>query len=256
MPDVSRHHFHFHAHAQALGGKFHHPLSVVIPTQATASLPTVGGEATTEARHFHFQDFLHFEHAHTHISGRHHKDGAFVTHATTTVKGLNVLGKVTFDRIVSRLTSVHQPDEVEGHITAADSHFHGFRIHGKEFKVTLRHNLLVDGRTYAHLADAIKANPKYGRIHPDPNRKVALCTLVETIEAPLQPALTDVKVAGNVITIDNFGKLFLAEVYAEPGTRTLTMLRLQLGSPHIASVAVAESVTNGQQGPPTIAGGG
>src|SRR5262249_41729861 len=130
MPDPQRHSFHFHAHAQALGGKFHHPLSAVIPTQASASLPTVGGEATAESRHFHFQDFIHFDPAPTHISGR-YKDGLFVTHASTTIKGLNVLGKVMIDRIVSRLTSVHKPDEVEGHITAADSHFHGFRIHGR-----------------------------------------------------------------------------------------------------------------------------
>src|SRR5262249_36529014 len=135
MPRVP---FHFHAHAQALGGEFRHPIWSIVPTQATASLPTVGGHATAEATDFHFQDFIHVRHAHTHISGKQRKDNAFVTHASTTLSGLTILGKLTFDRIVSRLTSIHLPDDPEGHITADDSRFDGFRIEGKEFKVELQ----------------------------------------------------------------------------------------------------------------------
>jgi len=262
MPDVSRrYHFHFHAHAQALGGRFHHPLRAVIPTQATASLPTVGGEATAEARDFRFQDFLHFQRAHTHISGRYfdkdkddesNKDGVFITHASTTIHGLDVLGQVKVARIVSRLVSIHRPGHVEGHIIAEDSHFDGFKVKGREFEIKLHHRLLVEGRTFADLAKAIKTNSKYGKMHPDPDRKVALCTLVESIQLK-DPAqlLAGVRVEGNAIIIENFGTLFLAEVYAEPGTRTLTMLRLKLGSPHSADVAAGEAVTNGQSGGPT-----
>jgi len=244
--------FHFHAHAQALGGDFRHPLWAVVPAQASASLPTVGGHATTESRDFHFQDFIHFKLAHTHISGKQHRNGTFVTHASTTVTGLNILGRITADRIVSRLTSIHVPDNPEGHIVADDSRFEGLKIDGFDVKVTLRHNLLINAKTYDALAQSLASDSKSGKIasiHKD--RKVAVCSLVEKIETKLP----GVDAKRHLIEIKGFGKIFLAEIFAEPGTRTLTMLHLELGSPHVASLAVAESVTNGQTGPPAGIGG-
>lgn len=262
MPQPPRIPFHFHAHAQALGGEFRHPLWSIIPTQATASLPTVGGHATAEATDFHFQDFIHIRHAHTHISGKRRQarnpDGSckvdragkeiieFVTHSSTTLTGLNILGRLTFDRIVSRLSSIHVNGNPEGHITADDSRFEGFRIDGQEFEVKLQHDLLVKSQTFAELARTLASNPKFGKI--DAKRQVASCTLIDTIAT--KKKLPGVTVQGNLITIDNFGKIFLAEVFAEVGTRTLTMLHLELGSPHVASIAAGESVTNGQSGPP------
>ncbi len=54
----------------------------------------------------------------------------------------------------------------------------------------------------------------------------------------------------HVIEVKNFGKIFLAEIFAYPGTRTLTMLRLELGSPHVADLTVCETGGNGQPSPP------
>ena len=244
--------FHFHAHAQALGGDFRHPLWAVVPAQASASLPTVGGHATAEVRDFHFQDFIHFERAHTHISGKHHRNGTFVTHASTVISGLNILGRITAHRIISRLTSVHTPEEPEGHIVADDSRFEGLIIDKHKVEVTLRHNLLVNSKTYALLAQALVSAPKSGKLYSvDPKRQVAICSLVEKIDTTL-PAVIDPE--RHLIEIKGFGKIFLAEVFNEPGTKTLTMLRLELGSPHVASLAVAESVTNGQGPPPGFVG--
>jgi hypothetical protein len=39
------------------------------------------------------------------------------------------------------------------------------------------------------------------------------------------------KTYGNVIVVPQFGKIFLGEVILKKGTRQLTMLRLELGSP-------------------------
>jgi hypothetical protein len=44
----------------------------------------------------------------------------------------------------------------------------------------------------------------------------------------------------------------LAEIFAEPGTRTLTMMRLELGSPHVADLTTAEARINGQPPPPPM----
>lgn len=246
MPDSRRISFHFHAHAQALGGFFNHPLWSVVPAQASASLPTVGGHAVAEVANFHFQDFIHVDRAHTHISGKEHRNGKFITHASTVIHGLNILDRIRCHRIVSRLTSVHAPDDPEGHITADDSRFEGLQIDGQEVRVKLRHKILVDNTTHDDLVKSLESDKKSGRISFRKDRKVAICSLVDQIDTKLP----GVDAKHHVITIKDFGKIFLAEIYTEPGTKTLTMLRLQLGSPHVGDLAAGESVTNGQQGPP------
>lgn len=239
--------FHFHALAHALAGEFRHPLWSIIPARASAALSTIGGHAIAEERAFHFQDFVCFKSAHTVVSGKRRRDETFVTHASTVVKGLNILGVVTADRIVARLTSVHDPDQPEGHIIAEDSRFEGLKVNDKEVKVTLRHDLLVKYKTFDNLAKGIAGDEKSGKIVAlDEKRKVALCSLVEKIE----PKIEGVDSKRHVIEVRNFGKIFLAEIFASPGMRTLTMLRLELGSPHVADLTVGQTTTNGQPWPP------
>jgi|SRR5579864_3352900 len=239
--------FHFHAFAHALAGEFRHPLWSIIPARASAALSSIGGHSMSEERAFHFQDFVCFKSAHTFVSGKHRRDDTYVTHASTVVKGLNILGVVTADKIVSRLTSVHRPKETEGHIIADDSRFEGLKINGEDVKVTLRHDLLVKCKTFDSLAKGIAGDRKSGKIVEfEEGWSVALCSLVEKIDAP--KLRVDAK--KHVIEVENFGKIFLAEVFAAPGTRTLTMLRLELGSPHVAELTAAQATTNGQPVPP------
>jgi len=239
--------FHFHAEGHAFSGEFRHPTWCLIPTQASASLPTIGGHSSAHAENFQFQDFVSFKSAQTHISGKHRRDDTFATHATTTLHGLNILGVVTADLVVCRLTSVHRPKEREGHIIAEDSRFEGLRIKGEDVKVTLRHDLLVKCKTFEDLTKGIASDTKSGKIAVT-KEGVAICSLVEKIETKLK----GVDAKRHVIEVPNFGKIFLAEIFAEPGTRTLTMLRLELGSPHVANITAAETRTNGQPPPPPL----
>ncbi len=75
----------------------------------------------------------------------------------------------------------------------------------------------------------------------DEDRQVAICSLVEKIETKLK----GVDVKQHLIEVKNFGKIFLAEIFTDPGTRTLTMLRLELGSPHVAELIAGETRING-----------
>ena len=239
--------FHFHAHGHAFSAEFRHPLWSIIPAQASATLPTIGGHAVARVENFHYQDFVCFKSAHTHISGKRRRDETFVTHASTVVKDLNILGMVTVDRIVSRLTSVHSPKEPEGHIIAEDSRFEGLKINGEDVRVILRHDLLVKCKTFRDLTKGIAGDKKSGKIVAlDEDRQVAICSLVEKIETKLK----GVDGGQHLIEVKDFGKIFLAEIFAEPGTRTLTMLRLELGSPHVANSTAGETTTNGQPTPP------
>jgi hypothetical protein len=239
--------FLFHAHGHALSGGFRHPLFSLIPSQASAALSTIGGHATAQVENFHHQDFVRFKSAHTHISGKRRRDETFVTHASTVIEGLNILGMLTAERIVSRLTSIHSPKEPEGHIIAEDSRFEGLKINGEDVKVILRHDLLVKCKTFDDLTKGIAGDKKSGKIVAhDKDRQVAICSLVEKIETKLK----GVDPKQHLIEVKNFGKIFLAELLAEPGTRTLTMLRLELGSPHVADITAAQATTNGQPMPP------
>ncbi len=67
----------------------------------------------------------------------------------------------------------------------------------------------------------------------------------------IETKLKGVDLEHHLIEVKNFGKIFLAEVFSYPGTRTLTMLRLELGSPHVADLTVAETGGNGQP-PPSV----
>lgn len=240
MATLHRIAYHFHAEGHGFSGEFRHPLWSVIPAQASASLPTIGGHADSAAENFHFQDFVCFKSAHTFTSGKRRQDETFVTHASSVIKGLNILGKVMADRIVSRLTSIHSPKLPEGHLVAEDSRFEGLRIDGEDVKVTLRHDLLEKCETFEALTKGIAGDTKAGRITTvDLKRQVAICSLVEKIETKLKG------VHGHVIEVRDFGKIFLAEILAQPGTLTLTMLRLELGSPQVADLTAGETRING-----------
>jgi hypothetical protein len=247
MASLHRIPFHFHAEGHGFSGEFRHPLWSLIPAQASTSLPSIGGHASAQVEGFHFQDFVCFKSAHTQVSGKRRRDETFVTHASTVVKGLNILGRVKVERIVSRLTSIHSPKEPEGHITAEDSRFEGLTIDGVDVKVILGHELLVECKTFDDLTKGIASHTKSGKIAAvDQKYRVAICSLVEKIETKL-PGVDPKR---HLIEVKNFGKIFLAEIFAAPGTRTLTMLRFELGSPHVAELTAAETITNGQPSPP------
>lgn len=245
MSSTRRIPFYFHAEGHALSGEFRHPGRHLIEAQAATSLPTIGGHARAHVDHFFHSDFVSFRTAHTHVSGRRIDDKTFTTHATTIIEDVNILDVVTADRIVARLTSIHNPREPEGHIVADGTEFHNLRIAGQDVKVTLRHNLLVQCKVFQDLHKHIEKGKDSGRIATT-NGKVAICSLVEKIETKL----AGVDPLRHVFKVANFGTVSLAEIFAEPGTRTLTMIRLELGSPHIADLTVLEARINGQPPPP------
>ncbi|HKW65095.1 MAG TPA: hypothetical protein VJN89_21245 [Candidatus Acidoferrum sp.] len=240
--------FHFHAEGHALSAEFRHPGRVLIKAQASASLPTIGGHARAHADHFFHSDFVSFRTAHTEVTGRWIDADTVLTTATTTIEDLDVLQIVTADRIVSRLVSTHKRHKPEGHIVSVGSEFHNLRVHGHLLTVALRHKLLSDSETFDDLRKKVESREESERIrYISDNKGVAICSLVENIQTDLE----GVDPKKHVFRVPNFGKIALAEVFAEPGRRVLTMLRLELGSPHVADITAAEASTNGKPWPPS-----
>ena len=228
--------FHFHASGYALSGHFHRPVDVPIPAQASLALPIEGGQAHSGVDKFAIPRIASFDSALTHLSGSFPDDNTATTSVTVVVGGLSILDFLTVDRMVTRLTSEHKLNESEGHIIALGSHFEGLKLGGHEVKVTLRHDLFLDCKTFADLQKRVKN----GLVKP--GREVVLCSLVEKIETDLPGA----RIEGHTIQVPQFGKVAFAEVFAGPGIRTLTMLRFQLGSPDGGSGSSGSGTTNGK----------
>jgi len=236
--------FYYHAEGHAFSGEFHRPVVVPIEALASISLPTIGGHAHTRIENFHIPRLVSFNSAHTHVSGSQQDPNTFTTQVTTTIEGLRILDFLTADRIVARLTSEHLRKNKEGHILAIGSNFENLRLGGYPVQVTLRHDLFLECKTFDDLKKRITKGAKSGTI-PSASNGAALCSLAEKIETDLPGAELD----GHVLRVPHFGSIAFAEVFAEPGTKTLTMLGLTLGSPDGGTVTTAETRINGTTWP-------
>jgi len=238
--------FHFHALGHALSGTFHRPFDHVIPAQAATSLPSIGGHASARVENFRSHHFVSFKAGHTHVSGSWMDENTVTTITTATLEGLNILEFITADRIVARLTSEGKHGQRESHIIAIGSEFENLRIGGHPVKVTLRHDLFLKCPKHEDLRKAVASDKKSGKIVGTDDGAI-LCSMVEKIETNLP----GVEIKGHILRIPHFGEVSLAEVFAVPGTRTLTMLRLKLGSPDDGLLTGSEVLSQGQPWPPT-----
>jgi len=247
MARIPRIPFHFRAQAHAFSGEIHHPFSYPIKAKASTSLPTIGGLATARHGKFSCHELVSFEGAHTHVSGKEVAKDVYVTHAATTIERLNIEGVLTADRIICRINSTYDVQNPEGVILADGSKFENLRIHGKPVDVIFRHGLLKECARFDTLRDRIRAEKAAGKV-AGAEDEVAVFTLVERIQSDLPYVPKD---GGYVFVVPEFGKVTVAEVFAERGARTLTMLHLELGSPQTANLTAAEGGTNGKPPPPT-----
>ena len=235
--------FHFHASGYALSGHFHRPEDVPIPAQGALALPIEGGTAHSGTEKFKIPRIAAFDTSETHLSGSFPDDNTATSSVTVVVEGLSIIDFLTVDRMVTRLTSEYDLSQKnsENHIIALGSHFEGLKLGGYPVNVTLRHDLLLESKTFDDLKKSVKNDAKSGKIVVNGN-EVLLCSLVEKIETDLPGAVIE----GHTITAPHFGKVMLAEVFAGRNTRTLTMLRFELGSPDGGGGTSGGGTTNGQ----------
>ena len=238
----------FHAGGKAFSASFERPIPVHVPVQAAVSLPTIGGHGHARVDEFEVPRLVKIQSAHSHVSGDYQDENTATSQVTTTVLGLNILDLITADRISARLSSQHKRDAEEGHVLAIGSSFENLRIAGYLFKIKLKHELLQDNETFDKLAKKVASGRKSDK-NARTQDKVALCSLVEEIETDF-PGLTPGDKKKHVVKIPHFGTISFAELLFTPGTKTLTMLRFDLGSPDGGTGIAAEVVMNGPQYPP------
>lgn len=245
---------HYSAHGHGLSAQFHRPIEHVIEVQAGTSLPSIGGVGSSRVNDFRFQQFVSFKSAHSHVSGsRNREDGTHTTLVTATVEGLNVLDVVTADRIVGRLSCAYNPaEDKEPQVLLLGSKFENLQISCCPVDPGLDHELFLRLASFEAIRKEFENSDDFRKIARDPSQSgksrkppephgVVICSLVKNMKTC--PGVTR---EGHVLTVPQFGRIFLAEVVAEHSKRTLTMLRLELGSPVCSSLAAVEVTINGR----------
>jgi hypothetical protein len=236
--------FHYHAAGHVVSGEFVRPIKYLIEAQAATTLPLAGGHASAQVENFAVPQLISIARGQSHVSGSEDSSDKHASHSTVVVEQLNILDMVTADRLVARLTSEHGPKDKEGHVITLGTKIENLRIAGFPVQLELDHSFSLEHATFQQLSKALATMQKSGRMAQE-SRGVILCSLAKnvTVECP------GVRVQGHVITIPHFGEVAIAEMLVEPGSKRLTLLRLQLGSPHKGKLTIAEAHTNGRTWP-------
>lgn len=271
--------FYFHADANSLGGFLENPFRV-IPSQASVSLPAVGGYASTRSHDFKFEDIITCRSTYTHVAGRPVKtNGPWTARVTAVVEGLKILDVLSVERAVARVFVEHPEDGGAPRVSFAGSHFHKLHFLGKEVELSLNPNLLPEHHRggdaynedesftpeigYPVLWDVARrqsyalsdsngapawAVDRYGWLAAKKNigaDAYAICSLVDKVEAAA-PART----FGHFLEVPDIGRFFLAETMVMPQSIQLTMIRAELGCKTQGQASLATARTNGSSYPP------
>jgi hypothetical protein len=249
--------YHYNAHGHGLSARFERPVQHLIEVQAASSLPTTGGHGSARVNNFGFGEFVSFKAAYSHVSGsRKVEDGTYTTLATATVEGLNILDMVTADRIVARLATQHPVAQNEPSVAVFGSKFENLRIACCPVQVEFNLELFERLDTFEAMRKELASNGDFRKMTEDPFQTgqkqkvpdaqgVLLCSLVKDMKT----TCPGVKRQGHAFVVPQFGKVFVAEMLAKHGSRTLTMLRLEMGSPVSGMALAAEAIVNGNPWP-------
>jgi hypothetical protein len=249
--------FSFNAAAAAAGGFLTRPFNEPIPVQAASCLTPAGGYGSARVEHFNYRQILSFKAAYTVVMGtrRSEKNNAgadvdvFDTLALAVIEDLNILGVVTADRIVARITSQHRSDAASPEMTASPigSSIENLKIAGQTLS-PMCDPRLFDFPTKSKIVEAKLAAelgaPVTGR------RPASIPSSDDTLRFSIFPAISQklagmTPAAGGKITVPSVGDLFLGELIVTGAERKLSMLRIELHSPEEGEVVVGVVQGNG-----------
>lgn len=252
MPRKNEGSYLFRGNAYALAARFTDP-KLVIPTQAGVVLAASGGKSSASVKGFKRsikEGPISFSEAMASVEGEERGDGSRHAVAMVTIRKLNFLNVVKADLIFLKIISRHPAASAgkapykmsEGSETFGDSTIEGLKIagHPVDFK---RSKIVSDHPTYYDYSQIQPPRGKHYVWTPDDCAGVFVTSLVDKLELEAK----GVKVEGHIVTVENFGKIHVAEVIIERGDRRLHMLRFELGSPQVGDAVVGGGEGNGTE---------
>ena len=258
--------FLYHACAHAFSAHFTRPIDRLIEVQAGTSLPINGGHGSARAENFRFNETVSFKAGYSQVSGSEkfvadEKDKTKVncihtTLAMSVVEGLNILDVITADRVVSRLASSYVEGE-EAESVWIGSRFDNLQIAGCKIDVELHHELWPKLKTFELAIAEFEKNEEFRKMAKSPlglwklpkkidRHGVICCSLVKKLTPEKCPGVEHLGHHGHVLVVPEFGKIYLAELVLTHGSKTLTMIRFELGSPQSGGGTVSQSGNNGR----------
>ncbi|MGA9507066.1 MAG: choice-of-anchor P family protein [Candidatus Sulfotelmatobacter sp.] len=278
---------YFHADACAFGGYFEHPIEHTIAPQAPMSLSPSGGYGSAHSENFRLEGIVSYKAASTQVSGRlSKKEGhGWVTLATATVEGLNVLDVVTADRLTAQVSTEHPLEGDNPRVTFLGTSFENLRIAGCRIDIKVNFDICDQGQgngypsepcieddqfltrvadQYKRMTDA-KNLPKWvkdrsipdwikERYERDGNQAEktdsVLCSVIK--EAVVNEACDQFpgRPFGSVFEVPDFGRVFLGELFVDCDSYRLTTIRLEMGCSGQGSLSGPTAMTNGHTIPP------
>ncbi len=254
--------FLFNAHAVGLAASFTKPKTEFLEAQAVAGLPDTGGMSSSRVENFRFHDLISFRLAYSHASGTYNQDtGAYNTLVTSVIEGLDIMGVVMADKLVSRLASRHfidppivdrlkvrnekgeiDPDGIpEPSIITLGSDIHNLKVAGLPVTLTPDLRILRDHPTYSGMLSHCERRPKETYSSENDVLTMSVFSQVQWGQ--------DVQ-RGNRIAVEEFGTIYLGEIHMEAHQRRLSMIRFELGCSNEGDGSTNGVVGNGTPVPP------
>jgi len=244
--------FYYQADANSLGGFIEKPFPRIIPSQASVSLPVVGGFATTRTEAFNFEEIVSCRSAYTRVSGGQvAQDGPWSMTVASVVEGLNILEVITAERLVAQVSVEYPRDGGYLEVSLAGSSFDGLRLGGCEASPALNSKLLCGAKARLTLpvfrqTGQEQAGTIIRSVEEDQNRdafrwlldrfgwmaadqepeedRCVLCSLVDGVDRAI-PGTS----FGHVVEIPDFGTVFLGELLVCRHSIQLSLIRAELG---------------------------
>jgi hypothetical protein len=144
---VSNRVHYFHADASAFGGYLERPIEHTIAPQAPMSLSPSGGYGSARSENFRLESVVSYKSASSQVSGRlSKKEGrGWVTLASATVEGLNVLDVVTADRLTAQVSTEHPLEGDNPRVTFLGTSFENLKIAGCPIDIKLNFDICDQG---------------------------------------------------------------------------------------------------------------
>jgi hypothetical protein len=276
--------FIFHGDAVAIGGRIVRPADIVLDPRCASTLPVTGGRTSFQSKGMKFGKYVRFSAASTLAEGRFDDRKQVVAltkgnareedlKATTSVRA-ELLGLVagikpqlTIKRLrgvlVSKSPTPHEDEMVV--VLGKDVAIDGVAIGGHKLIIELNKTMYQEHDTFAKLKLAAE-NPGFVEKNayslavgatvsgqPQPTglieaRGVIHCTIVRNIRWSGKP-YPGATIDGHLVTVPDLGRIYFGELLIRRGSRRLTMLRVEFGSPFGGSMAAADVQDDGGWSP-------
>jgi hypothetical protein len=238
-----KHGFQYHAFATGFAGQITHPFEYLIEAQAPSALSPMGGYSSNRVENFRLKEILSFRAAYTQVAGSFIDKGgrqSWDTVVTSTVEDLNIMGVVTADLIVARLSSSHGVNDDEPSILPLGSRIEGLRIAGIPVELQWKVDLYCECGTYTKARERSNAD----------GRGTNAATIDTSIVENLSIKSSFLRPDGHAILIPQFGKIVIGQLLIDGNARQITMLQVYPECAVGAACAAGNGQTNGQPVPP------